>query len=101
MIKVALKKMPYAQASVQILETGENFRCNLISYTTCVAHIIDGGWLLVNGLYSATTRKHLSAFASEYCGADYSVIKKCYEKNLAYNIYDKIFMDRETGEVFI
>ena len=98
---VTLKRMPYAQAKVQIIESGENLRCNLISYTTCVAHIIDGGWLLVNGLYSATTRKHLSAFAKEYCDADYSVIKKCYEKNLAYNIYDKIFMDRETGEVFI
>lgn len=101
MLTVTLKKMPYAQAKVQLLETGANLRCNLISYTTCVAHIIDGGWLLVNGLYSATTRKHLSAFASEYCGVNYSVIKKCYEKNLAYNIYDKIFMDRETGEVFI
>lgn len=101
MLTVALKKMPYAQAKVQLLETGVNLRCNLISYTTCVAHIIDGGWLLVNGLYSATTRKHLSAFASEYCDANYSIIKKCYEKNLAYNIYDKIFMDRETGEVFI
>ena len=101
MLMVTLKKMPYAQASVQILETGENFRCNLISYTTCVAHIIDGGWLIVNGLYSATTRKHLSAFASEYCNTDYYTLKKCYEKNLAYNIHDKIFMDRETGEVFI
>lgn len=101
MMSVTLKKMPYAQAKVQIIESGANLRCNLISYTTCVAHIIDGGWLLVNGLYSATTRRHLSAFASEYCGTDYSIIKKCYEKNLAYNIYNRIFMDRETGEVFI
>lgn len=101
MMSVTLKKMPYAQAKVQIIESGINLRCCLISYTTCVAQIIDGGWLLVNGLYSATTRRHLSAFASEYCSTDYSIIKKCYEKNLAYNIYNKIFMDRETGEVFI
>ena len=96
---VTLKKMPYAQAKVQIVESGANFRCNLISYSTCVAHIIDGGWVLVNGLYSATTRKHLGAFAAEYCGTDYQTLKRCYEKNQAYNIYDKVFMDRTTGEV--
>lgn len=100
MMFVALKKMPYAQAKVQVLETGENFRCNLVSYTTCVAHIIDGGWLIVNGLYSATTRRHLSAFASEYCGTDYYTLKRCYEQNLAYNIHTKEFFNRETGEVF-
>lgn len=96
---VKLSKMPYAQAKVQICESGENFRCNLISYETCVAHIISGGWVIVNGLYSATTRKHLGAFAAEYCGTDYKTLKKCYEKNLAYNIHDKIFIDRITGEV--
>ena len=98
---VKLSKMPYAQAKVQICESGENFRCNLISYNTCVAHIIPGGWVIVNGLYSATTRKHLGAFATEYCDTDYQTLKKCYEKNLTYNIYDKIFMDRETGEVLL
>ena len=96
---VTLKKMPYAQAKVQIVESGANLRCNLISYNTCVAHIIDGGWVLVNGLYSATTRKHLSALAAEYCGTSYQTLKRCYEKNLAYNIYDKVFIDRTTGEV--
>jgi hypothetical protein len=100
MMFVTLKKMPYAQAKVQILETGENFRCNLVSYTTCVAHIIEGGWLIVNGLYSATTRRHLSAFASEYCGTDYYTLKRCCEQNLAYNIHTKEFFNRETGEVF-
>lgn len=100
MLNVKLAKMPYAQAHIQILETGSNFRCNLVSYTTCVAHIIDGGWVIVNGLYSATTRKHLSAFAAEYCGTDYYTLKKCYTENLAYNIYTKEFFNRETGEVF-
>ena len=96
---VTLKKMPYAQAKVQIVESGANLRCNLISYSTCVAHIIDGGWVLVNGLYSATTRKHLGAFAAEYCGTSYQTLQRCYEENLAYNIYDKVFMNRTTGEV--
>ena len=96
---VTLKKMPYAQAKVQIVESGANLRCNLISYSTCVAHIIDGGWVLVNGLYSATTRKHLGAFAAEYCDTSYQTLKRCYEENLAYNIYDKVFMNRTTGEV--
>ena len=96
-----LSKMPYAQAKVQIHETGANFRCSLISYNTCAAQIISGGWVIVNGLYSATTRKHLGAFAAEYCGTTYQTLKKCYEKNLAYNIYDKIFFNRETGEVLM
>lgn len=100
MIFVKLKKMPHAQAQVQILETGENFRCNFISYKTCVAHIINGGWLLVNGLYSATTRRHLSAFAKEYCETDYNTLKRCYTQNLAYNIRTKEFFNRDTGEVF-
>lgn len=98
MMFVALKKMPYAQAKVQILETGENFRCNLVSYTTCVAHIIKDGWLIVNGLYSATTRRHLSAFASEY-RTNYYKLKKCYEQKLTYNIYTGKFVSLVTGEI--
>lgn len=100
MLKVRLKAMPYAQARVHIIEGGVNLRCALVSYTTVAAQVIEGGWLIVNGLYSATTRKHLGAFAKEYCGADYSIIKKCYNEELAYNIHDRIFMDRNTGEVF-
>ena len=99
-MRVKLTSMPYAQAAVQIHNSSrEHFRCTLISYTTAVAHIIEGGWVIVNGLYSATTRKHLSAFAREYCKTDYYTLKKCYEKNLAYNIYTKEFFDRVTDEV--
>lgn len=99
MMFVALKKMPYAQAKVQILETGNNFRCNLISYKTCAAYIIDGGWVVVTGLYSATTRRHLSAFAREYCGTEYATLKRCFCEGLSYNIYTKEFISRTTGEI--
>ena len=37
----------------------------LISYNTVVAELDDEGWIRVNGLYSATTRKHLGWFAKE------------------------------------
>lgn len=64
-IKV-LAHMPYAQAHVRMIN-GDAF---LFSYTTLVAELKkdDEGqkWLKVNGLYSMTTRKHISAFLKEY-----------------------------------
>lgn len=96
MIITKLKTMPYAQAKVQ--QTNEGIA--LISYATCVATIDNEGWLTVNGLYSMTTRKHLSAFAKEYCATDYSTIKTCYEKQYKYNIYTKEFYNTKTGEVW-
>lgn len=58
-----LKFMPYAQARVSITSDGSIF---LISYTTTVIHVDPSGWLVCTGLYSATTRKHISAFLREY-----------------------------------
>ena len=96
-ITTKLKKMPYAQAQINRYDNGE---ITLVSYVTPVAAIDKYGWLTVYGLYSNTTRRHLSAFASEYCGTDYYTLKRCYEQNLAYNIHTKEFFNRETGEVF-
>ena len=76
-----LRAMPYAQAHIK----HEPNRIVLVSYVTEVAAII-GGVLVVRGLYSATTRKHISAFVREYCGCDYYIAKKCYAEKLGYDI---------------
>lgn len=60
-----LKKMPYAQAHVRdYSDIGRNKRV-LQSYSTDVI-IVDNGLLECTGLYSMTTRKHISAFLWEY-----------------------------------
>ena len=97
MTTTTLTAMPYAQATIRKHDDGTIV---LISYETPVAYIEADGRLYIRGLYSATTRRHLSAFASEYCGTDYYTLKRCYEQNLAYNIHTKEFFNRETGEVF-
>lgn len=75
-----LSAMPYAQAHTEIDECGN---VNLFSYVTRVAEItVDkkgNRWLTVNGLYSQTTRKHISAFVKEYCGIGYSLAKQIYQ----------------------
>ena len=83
-----LEKMPFANARVEISEDGK--RIYLWSYKTVVAHIINN-WLIVNGLYSMTTRKHISAFMKEYCNSNYATAKDCYENGYMLNI--------ETGEI--
>lgn len=83
-----LQYMPYAQANV-IRNMGT---VSLISYSTLVA-TISNNWLTVNGLYSATTRRHIMAFVREYAPnvADFKTIKTLVEDGLKINI--------ETGEV--
>ena len=78
-----LSKHPFANAKVEILDNGQ--RIYLHSYKTVVATLI-GGWLTINGLYSATTRKHISAFMQEYCHSTYQVAKHLYEEGLTFNI---------------
>jgi threonine aldolase len=84
-----LSAMPYAQAHIEIHEDGA---VSLFSYVTLVAHITADGWLTVYGLYSATTRKHISAFMREYAHpCDYYTAKAIYNDNKMINIH--------TGEV--
>ena len=90
-----LSAMPYAQAKVAIVYNGSY----LVSYRTLAALVKDG-WLIVNGLYSATTRKHISAYVKEYANADFAIAKRCFKENLNYNIHTGEFMSRATGEVF-
>ena len=61
----SLRKMPYAQAKVRdYSDIGRDTRV-LQSYATDVI-IVKDGLLECTGLYSMTTRKHISAFLWEY-----------------------------------
>lgn len=89
MIIKKLTKMPYAQAHIEI---DEDNNTNLFSYVTRVAELTNEGWLTIYGLYSMTTRKHISAFLKEYATLlDYNSAKICYESNHRINIH--------TGEI--
>ena len=83
-----LSAMPYAQAKVRMLNGF--YHNELISYQTMVA-AVRGGWLYIYGLYSATTRRHIGAYAKEYANISYQFARELYEKKMKYNIY--------TGEV--
>lgn len=86
--KEKLRAMPYAQAHI-VRRTNAVV---LVSYTTEVAAIV-GGQLVVNGLYSATTRKHISAFCHQF-GTDYQTAKECYTRGLQYDIVTGQFSKR-------
>lgn len=81
-----LKSMPYAQAHI---ERSFN-RVTLVSYVTTVAEIV-GGVLVVYGLHSVTTRKHIGAFARQF-GMDYRIAKKCYTDKVGYDLITKKFI---------
>ena len=61
----SLRNMPYAQAKVYIDKKDGRDLVVLRSYATNVI-IVYKGELTCSGLYSMTTRKHISAFLSEY-----------------------------------
>ena len=84
-----LDKIPYGQAGI-LKYDGKIW---LKSYETLVASVDSEGWLVVNGLYSATTRKHIGAFMNEISGGllNYHHAKQCYLDNVSMNIY--------TGEI--
>lgn len=79
-----LSSMPHAQAHIEIFDDGA---VRLVSYTTPVIDIDKNGIMIVHGLYSATTRKHISAFMREYTRFDYYTAKRCYEKNQVYKVW--------------
>ena len=84
-----LSAMPYAQAHVEIADDGS---ICLFSYTTLVASIDADGWCCCYGLYSQTTRKHISAFANEYAAPlNYFDFKRAYS--------EEYIINRHTGEI--
>ena len=64
-----LKNHEYAQARIEIENDGNGFVYRLVSYSTHVATVHctnDGCWFLdCNGLYSMTTRRHISWFLDD------------------------------------
>ena len=82
-----LKSIPYGNACVEIINDNTFY---LWSYRTLVAKV-EKSWLTINGLYSATTRRHIGAFMKEYCNSDYQMAKKLYQDGYMLNI--------DTGEV--
>ena len=84
-----LQAMPTAQAKVYHYDNGDIVLC---SYATLVCMIDSDGWLSCNGLYSMTTRKHISAFMKEYAAPlNYYTAKMMYETDCQINIH--------TGEI--
>ena len=82
-----LKEIPYGQCCVEIINDDTFY---LWSYRTLVAKV-EKSWLTINGLYSATTRRHIGAFMREYCMSDYQMAKTLYTDGYMLNI--------DTGEV--
>ena len=86
-----LKNCPSGQCGVIIDEHGA---IHLISYRTPVINIDPHGWLTCNGTYTATTRKHIGHFLSEYAPhISYQLAKHCYEANKTVNIYSMEIAD--------
>ena len=100
-MKKLLSCMPHAQAHVEEYPSG---RKELFSYKTMVAEISADGWLVIYGLYSPTTKRHIVAFIDEQVygikskdeqfranNGTYQMMKALYEGNMKMNI--------TTGEV--
>ena len=83
-----IKFADHKQAQAHMEITGNVIA--LYSYTTRVAEIREG-WLTIFGLYSMTTRRHISWFMREIGKFDYQLAKQLYEDGKKMNIY--------TGEV--
>lgn len=80
-----LKNHPYAQCSITKFVDGSIV---FTSYNTDVIYIDKDGWLYVSGLYSATTRRHISWFLNEYLPLlNYYDIKSLYCSNHMINIH--------------
>ena len=86
MVQVKFEEHKNAQASINYYTDGT---IALQSYSTIVVEVRTG-WVYVNGLYSATTRKHIGWFA-RMLNLTYQDLKHFYENDMIYNIY--------TGEI--
>lgn len=84
-MKIPFSEHKQAQAYMMPIKNG----LALVSYSTTVATLQEG-WLHINGLYSATTRKHIGWFMKEL-GLTYQLAKQLFENREDFNIY--------TGEV--
>lgn len=89
-----LANMPYAQAEIHEyrVDYGDNGNFDvLMSYKTPVVHILyDRHAVICAGLYSITTKKHISSFMREK-GLSYFIAKQCYQKEQYYDFVTKEF----------
>ena len=81
-----MKKMQNHESALVRINEHNNGAKELISYTTRVLKLSSDGWLQVYGLYSATTRKHISWFMRGELGLSYQLAKQLYDDNIEYNI---------------
>lgn len=65
----------------------------LVSYSTIIMGVSRDGWMYINGLYSATTRKHIGWFMKLY-NSSYQFAKQLYENNKEYNIWTGEYRNR-------
>lgn len=90
-----LSRMPYAQAQVREYRKADGSLRNfdiLQSYATDVLMIdYDNHIITCYGLYSRTTRKHISSFMAEK-GLSYYIAKKCYEQDADYDFVTKKYI---------
>lgn len=73
----------YASTFVRIYDDNT---VEMVSYATTVIVIDPQGWLRCNGLYSATTIKHIGWFMRER-GFTYYLAKQMYVDNKEFNVY--------------
>ena len=86
-----LNAMPYAQAHIEIIDDTQY----LFSYRTLVATYRkdnDGTWIRCYDLHSATTRRHISAFARQN-GLAFKDFKDIANEDYELNI--------DTGEIIL
>ena len=83
-----LHNMPYAQAQVREYRKADGDNANvdvLQSYATDVLAInYDNNLMVCHGLYSATTRRHISSFMRENY-MNYEIAKRCALDHKMYN----------------
>lgn len=95
-----LKHIPFGKAYVKTTNYGSKIITELVSYTTTVCRIVDD-WragtctLYVTGLYSATTRKHISAFMREYTRYDYYTAKRTYNTASKFDLLNGSYLPLE------
>ena len=80
----------YASTFVRIYDDNT---VEMVSYTTTVIVIDPQGWLRCNGLYSATTIKHIGWFMRER-GFTYYLAKQMYVDGKEFNVYTGECRDR-------
>ena len=83
MTTTKLSAHPYSAAHINHFNDGA---IALVSYKTTVIDIDSEGWLVVHGLYSRTTIKHIGWFMRER-GLTYQLAKALYERHEMVNIY--------------